>query len=490
MKSKNKNIYAVIMAGGAGTRFWPLSRESSPKQMLKISGEDTMIRQTIKRLHGYVPNENISIVTSENLAFDLKIHLEGFRKGGKGFTIIAESCGRNTAAAIGLAGVYLKRVNPNSIMIVLPSDHSIDNEKAFIKTLEKAAECAEDGYLVTLGIKPSRPETGYGYIKVKRPKLCLGAPKSKVKSYGYLKVERFTEKPDARTARKYFDSGNYLWNSGIFVWKASSIISEIKKYMPALYKGFLKIENAIGTEREKKTIGDVYSKLESISIDYGVLEKSNNVMVVPADIGWSDVGSWAALDEVLSKDVNGNIIRGNVVDIGSKDSIVFGSGRLIATIGLKDTVVVDTPDATLVCPKDKAQDVKKIVDELKKHGRDEHIIHRTVERPWGSYTVLEEGERYKIKRLFIKPGGRLSLQLHRYRSEHWVVVSGIAHVTRDREVYDVHPNESTYIPISTRHRLENLGKVPLQIIEVQNGEYLGEDDIERIDDQYGRVMHT
>jgi len=480
MKPANKNIHAVVMAGGAGTRFWPLSRESSPKQMLKIVGEDTMIRQTIKRLSGFLPDENISIVTSEKLAFDLSIHLEGLKKDKGHLKIITEPFGRNTAPAIGLAAVYLKKTKTDPIMIVLPADHNIRSEDIFIETLKTAIKCAEGNWIVTLGIKPSRPETGYGYIK-KSSK--LKAQSSKLQMY---RVEKFTEKPDAKTAQKYLKDGNYLWNSGIFVWKTSSILEEIKKYMPALYNGLLKIEKAIGTKGERKVIEGVYSELDTVSIDYAVLEKSKNVMVVPADIGWSDVGSWAALDEALPHDANGNIIKGNVVDVESRDSIIFSGGRLVATIGLKNMVVVDTADATLVCRKEKAQDVKKIVDELKKHGREEYLIHRTVERPWGAYTVLEVGDRYKIKRLFIKPGASLSLQIHRHRSEHWVVVSGTARVTKGREVYDVHPNESTYIPMSTKHRLENMGKVPLQIIEVQNGEYLGEDDIERLSDDYKR----
>lgn len=476
MKPSNKNVHAVIMAGGVGARFWPLSRESSPKQMLKIVGQDTMLRQTIKRLHGFVPQENISIVTSEKQAFDLNLHIEELKKAKGHLNIIAEPFGKNTAPAIGLAAIYLKKAEPGAIMIVLPADHSIRNGKEFIQALKKAIACAHDGFLVAIGIKPSRPETGYGYIKAEGVGAWARARKAK----------RFIEKPDAKTAQKYLKDGNYLWNSGIFAWKVSAILEEIKKYMPNLYSGLLKIEKSIGAKNEKKIINQVYSEIEGQSIDYGVLEKSRNVAVVPADMGWSDVGSWAALDEVIPVDANGSIIKGNVVDIESKDSIVFGGERLVATIGLKDMIVVDTADATLVCPKDKAQDVKKIVDELKKHGREEYLIHRTVERPWGAYTVLEHGDGYKIKRLFIKPDARLSLQLHRRRSEHWVVVSGIAHVTKDAEVYDVHPNESTYIPISAIHRLENLGKVPLQIIEVQNGKYLGEDDIERIDDDYKR----
>lgn len=476
MKPSNKNIHAVIMAGGSGTRFWPLSREISPKQMLKIVGEDTMIRQTIKRLHRLVSRKNISIVTNAKQAFDLDLHLEELKNGKDVLRIIAEPLGRDTAPAIGLAAVYLKKANTDSIMIVLPADQNIHNEKAFIEVLKKAVKSAERGHLVTLGIKPLRPETGYGYIKAG----------GRGQGSRVRRVKKFTEKPDKKTAEEYIKDGNYLWNSGIFVWKASVILEEIKRHMPALYGELLKIGKAIGAKNEKKAIEKAYSKLDSISIDYGVLEKSKNVMVVPADMGWTDVGSWPALDEVLPHDACGNIIRGNVVDIQSKKSIIFSHERLVATVGLEDMIVVDTADATLVCPKQKAQDVKRVVDELKKRGREECLTHRTVERPWGSYTVLEAGDRYKIKRLFIRPGARLSLQIHRHRSEHWVVVSGTARVTKDADVYDVHPNESTYIPMSIKHRLENLGKVPLQIIEVQNGEYLGEDDIDRISDDYKR----
>ena len=477
-RDKNKNIYAVIMAGGTGTRFWPLSRESSPKQMLKIVGEDTMIRQTIKRLRGFISPGNLFIATNRKQAFDLNLHLEDLKKDNYPFGIIAEPVGKNTAPAIGLAAIRLKKINSNSIMIVLPADHSISNEKAFIDVLKKAVQGAEKGHLVTMGIKPTRPETGYGYIKIKQ-----GA---RGKGQGIFKVERFVEKPDVKTAQRYLKTHNYFWNSGIFVWKAAVILNEIKRYMPTLYDGLLKIEKTVGTKKEKETEDAVYAKLESVSIDYGILEKSKKVMIIPANIGWSDVGSWTALDDILPHDTKGNIIRGNVIDVESKNSFILGSDRVVATIGLKDMIVVDTPDATLVCPKAKSQDVKKIVDELKRHGREEHLTHRTVERPWGSYTVLERGNRYKIKRLVIKPGAKLSLQSHRHRSEHWVVVSGTARVTKGAEVYNVHANESTYIPMSTKHRLENHGKVPLQIIEVQNGEYLEEDDIERFDDDYNR----
>jgi mannose-1-phosphate guanylyltransferase/mannose-6-phosphate isomerase len=301
-------------------------------------------------------------------------------------------------------------------------------------------------------------------------------------------VDRFVEKPDLKRAERYLADGNYYWNSGIFIWKTEAILREISSSLPSLYKGLKKIEAALGSKREDRVIEEVYPSFESISIDYGVMEKSKNVCMVPGEFEWSDVGSWSALDDLLEMDSNGNIIKssGNAVDIGSKNCTIFTDNRIVATIGLRDMVVVDTPDATLVCPKERCQDVKKVVEELKKKGREERLIHRTVERPWGSYTVLEKGDGYKIKRIFIRPGSKLSLQLHRKRSEHWVVVSGTARVTRGEDVYDVKTNESTYIPISVKHRLENPGPGPLQVIEVQNGSYVEEDDIVRFEDIYGR----
>ena len=278
-------------------------------------------------------------------------------------------------------------------------------------------------------------------------------------------MEAFVEKPNVEIAKEYLRQGKYYWNSGIFIWKISALLREIEKYSPSLYKGLMEIQKSIGTDQETDVIKRVFKRLESISIDYAVMEKTGQAAVIPADIGWSDVGSWTALDDVSDRDASGNVIVGNVIDIGSHNTIIYAEKRLVATIGLKDVVVVDTPDATLVCSKERAQDVKKVVDELKKRKSGEHLVHLTVHRPWGSYTVLEEGEHYKIKRLVINPNTKLSHQLHHHRSEHWVVVSGTARVTNGENVYDVHPNESTYIPMSTKHRLENLGKIPLQIIE-------------------------
>jgi mannose-1-phosphate guanylyltransferase/mannose-6-phosphate isomerase len=485
------HIHVVILAGGSGTRFWPLSRETCPKQMLQIVGEDTLIRQTIKRINGFVPPENIWIVTTEDKAQDIRFHLESLGSLVERIQFIKEPVGRNTAPAIGLAAIYLQHFSSDSLMIVMPSDHAIPDNEKYLGDLKVAIEAAMEDCLVTFGIKPNRPETGYGYIKVDHS--------SKIKLKGVLKVECFVEKPNLETAKKYLLDGNYFWNSGIFVWKTSKILSEIEKHLPPLYKTLKEIESLLffldkpnklnqpNQPNQPNKLNEFYSSLENISIDYGIMERSSNGLMVPATFRWSDLGSWTALDEVIEKDDSGNILKGNTIDIGSQNSIVFSGERLVATIGLKDMVVVDTPDATLVTPKGRVQEVKNIVETLKKNGREEHLIHKTVERPWGSYTVLEKGNGYKIKRVVLKPGAKLSLQLHRRRSEHWVVVSGVAKVTRESEIYLVHSNESAYIPINTKHRLENPGEVVLQIIEVQNGDYVEENDIERFSDDYGRI---
>ena len=502
------DVHAVILAGGSGTRFWPLSRELWPKHMLQIAGQDTLIRQTIKRISGFVSPRNIWIVTTEDQAESIKFHIDSLGSGAKEIQFINEPVGRNTAPAIGLAATYLKHRSPGSIMIVMPSDHAIPDREKFLKDVKAAVEGARKDYLVTFGIKPTHPETGYGYIKVKKG--------SRTGIKGLRQIERFVEKPNLKTAKAYLRSGNYYWNSGIFVWKTSKILSEIQTHIPSLYRVLTEIERSMLNQyplnslnslnqrdplnslnlldlrnesdslNQRDQLNSLYSKLESISIDYGIMERSNDVLMVPATFKWSDLGSWTSLDEIIDKDSSGNIRKGNTIDIGSQDSIVFAGERLVATLGLKDMVVVDTPDATLVTPKERVQEIRKIVEELKRGGREEHLLHRTVERPWGSYTVLEKGQGFKIKRIVLKPKSRLSLQLHRRRSEHWVVVKGTAKVTRENETYLVQKGESTFIPINTKHRLENTGKIPLQIIEVQNGEYVEEDDIIRFDDVYGR----
>lgn len=504
MSQLRNNIQVVILAGGAGTRFWPLSRETCPKQMLRIAGEDTLLRQTIKRINGFIPQENIWIVTTEDKAQDIRFHLDPLGPIARSIRFINEPVGRNTAPAIGLAAIYLHHFSPESIMIVMPSDHAIPDQDKFQEDIRVAIQGADKGCLVTFGIKPDRPETGYGYIKIENQQ---GAGTD-----GLLKVDRFVEKPDAITARRYISEGNYYWNSGIFVFKISKILSEIETHLPSLYKTLKEIEgilfkpnklnklnqlnepkqpnklNKLNKPNKLNELKSRYEELESISIDYGIMERSSSVLMVPATFRWSDLGSWTALDEIIKKDQDGNIIRGNTVDIESRNTTIFAGERLIATIGLKDMVLVDTPDATLVAPKERVQEVRKVVETLKQEGREEYLLHKTVQRPWGHYTVLEKGNGYKIKRVVIDPGAKLSLQLHRRRSEHWVVVSGTANVIKDGKTYWVYANESTFIPVNTKHRLENPGKDLLQIIEVQNGDYLEEDDIERFDDDYGRTL--
>jgi len=466
----------VILAGGKGTRFWPLSREAWPKQMLNILGEDTLLRQTIKRLDGFAPKLNIWICTTGGLAQDIRFHLQPLGKEAERIRFIIEPVGRNTAPAIGLAAITLNRISPDSIMIVMPSDHAIQDTKQLQEKLRSGVKIAERDYLVTFGIKPNRPETAYGYIQ--------SGHRVKKSGEEVFHVEKFLEKPDVKTAETFIRQGNFYWNSGIFVWKCSKVLEEIEAHLPKLHQGLKKIKEL--KELRDETLNEIYSSFENISIDYGVLEKSREVLVIPSDFGWSDLGSWTALDDILEKDGRGNILQGNSIDIGSEHSTVIAGERVMATIGLKDMVVIDTPDATLVSSKENVQEVRKVVEALKKRQREEHLIHRTVERPWGSYTVLEKGNRYKIKRVVLNPKAKLSLQVHHHRSEHWVVVSGTAKVTKGEEVFDVHPNESTFIPISVKHRLENPGIIPLQIIEVQNGDYVEEDDIERFDDEFGR----
>jgi mannose-1-phosphate guanylyltransferase/mannose-6-phosphate isomerase len=482
MTGTKAGLYAVIMAGGSGTRFWPLSRETMPKQLLRIGGEETLIQQTVRRILPLVAAERVLVVTNAGLHDTVTAQLAAGFGSSWERNIILEPEARNTAPAIGLAALHLQRLDPESCMVVLSADHAIRDGAGLIALLERARQAAGRGRLVTLGITPDRPETGYGYIRA-------GAVFAGEEATGARAVEAFVEKPDRETAAGYLSHGGYYWNSGIFVWRTATLLAEIARHAPALGAALDTIRASIGTEREDDVIREVFATLAPISIDYAVMEKTDRAAVIPAvDIGWSDVGSWTALEEVADRDAAGNVISGNVIDIDSRDSVIYAEKRLVATIGLTGLVVVDTPDATLVCTKERAQDVKQVVEKIRRRGSSgEHLVHRTVHRPWGSYTVLEEGEHYKIKRISVDPGGRLSLQLHHHRSEHWVVVAGTATVTNGERTYDVHVNEGTYIPMSTQHRLENRGRIALQIIEVQNGEYLEEDDIVRLDDDYRRA---
>ena len=482
--TSRSRLYSVVIAGGSGARFWPLSRQETPKQLLTIgSHKQTLIQSTISRINPLISFERTYIVTNLGQAEPINLQLLSMTGSSWNKQLIIEPEAKNTAPAIGLAALYLKQIDPEAIMVVLPSDHIIKKSKNFHSAVIKATKISEDGYLVTIGIKPDKPETGYGYIK-------RGI---KIKHSAYI-VSEFTEKPDKDKAVKYLKDGRYYWNSGIFVWRADAILKAMQKYMPNLHSGLMRIEKAFNSGKIQEITKSVFKELKPQSIDYGILEKvprdrdskTVKAAVVPADLGWSDVGSWNALDHVLSVDADNNVKKGNLISIDNKNSILYCGSRLVASVGLDNMIVVDTPDATLICPRNRAQDVRKVVDILKKRKAKEYSTHTTVHRPWGSYTVLEAGERFKIKKIEVKPGAKLSHQLHHHRSEHWVVVAGTARVTNGERVYDVHSNESTYIPMSTKHRLENLGRIPLQMIEVQNGDYLEEDDIIRFDDVYKR----
>lgn len=461
------------MAGGQGTRFWPVSRELYPKQLLKLGGRHTLLQEAVLRLEGLVEPSGVHVVTSDKLALDIRTQLGELNLTAD---VILEPQPKNTAPAIGLAAVHMLHADPDAVMAVLPSDHMIKETDKFQAALMKAEAVANSGRLVVFGIKPDRPVTGYGYIK-------LGGPTDG----GAFDVERFVEKPDADTAKEYVESGEYLWNSGMFVWKVSAILAEMERQMPALYRGLMRIAAAIGARDEAAVTAEVFASTAAESIDYGVMEHAMNVAALVADFSWSDLGSWDSIEEVIPPDADGNVTVGKVVGLGCTGTTIYAEDRLVAGIGLTDMVVVDTADATLVCRKDMVQKVKDVVGVLKERGYGEYSVHRTVKRPWGAYTVLQEGPMYKIKRIEVNPGAKLSLQMHHHRSEHWVVVSGTARVTRGDEEFNVHVNESTFIPMSTRHRLENPGKVPLQIIEVQNGQYLDEDDIIRVEDDFDRA---
>jgi len=482
--SANPHLYAVILAGGSGTRFWPLSRHLYPKQLLRIMGGETLIQQTMRRVVGCVSADQVLISTNSLQAESIRFQLAEWKDALQN-SFLLEPEGRNTAPAIALAACRVMEADPDGIMLVLPADHVIKEDSRFQASVSLATQLADDGHLVTFGVKPIRPETGYGYIQPNR-RIRLGARRSLI---GHP-VARFVEKPDAPTAQRYLRSGNYYWNSGMFVWRASVILDELARHQPALMRSVKALASKATPNSVSEEFARAYKQLPSISIDHGVMERSSRAAVIPVAFTWSDVGNWSSLEEVAPLDRAGNVVSGKVVDFDSRNSVLYADQRVVATIGLSDMIVVDTADATLVCQKSRAQDVKQVVELLKKQGAPEHLEHRTVIRPWGSYTVLEEGQGYKVKRVNVNAGGRLSLQLHHQRSEHWVVTAGVARVTCGKKVYDLRVGESTAIPKETPHRLENPGHTPLHIIEVQNGPYLGEDDIVRLHDDYGRTPQS
>jgi mannose-1-phosphate guanylyltransferase/mannose-6-phosphate isomerase len=477
---------AIILAGGSGTRLWPLSRRNYPKQFLKLNGDRSLLQQTIERLLNVVSPEDIVVLTNNDYKFHVLSDLNSLSMALPASNIILEPSSRNTAPAIALGTKYcIEKLgcSMDEVVFVCPSDHIIKPADKFAGYMTIAEEIAKNGYIVTFGIKPTRPETGYGYIKVRShppiSPLTKGGIEegSEVRSQKFLEVERFVEKPDVETAKYYLKGGNYYWNSGMFAFSIGTIIEEFQRHAP----GIMEI-----MDMNFEDMASNFPTMPDISIDYAVAEKSENVVTLPLDLYWNDIGSWDSLYDVLDKDENGNVKKGDVLTIDTKGTLILGNKRQISTIGLEDCMIVETDDAILVAKRGEAQMVKDIVNKLKGDSRAEIEEHITTYRPWGSYTVLEEGPRYKIKRIVVKPEEKLSLQMHYHRSEHWVVVKGTAKVKiGDKEIF-IHENESAYVPKSTLHRLENPGKVSLEIIEVQNGEYVGEDDIVRIEDHYGR----
>ena len=469
--SDGESVCAVILAGGTGSRLWPLSRQDLPKQFLALDGNDSLLKTTVDRLAPLIVAKDVLIVTQEAHAKGEAYHAL------RPYQSLYEPVGRNTAPAIALAAAYLMAHGDDPIMVVLPADHIIKDETRFRNHLLTAIEAAQQGQLVTFGIQPTRPDTGFGYIKARagdRDSVCA--------------VECFTEKPDLTTAERFLQEGNYYWNSGMFVWRASVILAEIQQHLPAVYQIIQNIivDSQAGTNFQQ-AVGKHFAAMPSISIDYGVLEKSSRVSLLACDIGWNDVGSWQAVHEISPKDENGNALQGNVIALGCQNSLIRSEKRLVAAIGVEDLCIIETADAILISKNDQTQHVRDVVDALKQRGATEHICHTKVNRPWGSYTVLEEDSSgFKLKRIEVAPGARLSLQSHQHRSEHWVVVSGVATVTNGDDISTVHKNQSTYIPIGTKHRLENRGTEPLHIVEIQVGDYLGEDDIQRYEDHYGR----
>jgi len=479
------NVQPLILCGGSGTRMWPLSREQFPKQLLSLAGESSMLQATVQRLKGLplagaglaapilIGNEEYRFLMAEQL------RQIGVRHGG----MVLEPCGRNTAPALTLGALLAQAGGDDPVLVIMPADHVIQDEAAFRAAVALALPLADAGKLVTFGICPTAPETGYGYIRVGD---SLGE--------GASLVEQFVEKPDQATAQRYLDSGLYLWNGGIFVIKASVWLAKMAQCRPdilaACETAFAGRQQDMDFVRPDKV---AFAACPSESIDYAVMEpltaagkNTGEVAVVPLEARWSDVGAWSALWEIGDKDEAGNVFKGDVLAVDTANSLVMASSRLVATVGLQDVVVVETDDAILVADRNQIQKVKDVVGQLKAAGRSETNAHRKVHRPWGWYDSIDFGSRFQVKRIVVNPGGVLSLQMHHHRAEHWIVVSGTARVTKGDETFLVSENESTYIPLGTTHRLENPGKLPLEMIEVQSGSYLGEDDIVRFEDRYGR----
>jgi mannose-1-phosphate guanylyltransferase/mannose-6-phosphate isomerase len=466
-------IIPVILSGGAGTRLWPLSREMYPKQLLSLTGRQTMLQDTALRLAAIAGAIPPIVVCNEAHRFTVAEQIRALDIQPS--AILLEPSGRNTAPAVALAALKALKIDPDATLVVAPADHVIRDARKFQQAAEVAVALAQHDKLVTFGIVAHAPETGYGYIR-----RGDGAGPA-------YPVAQFVEKPPLDLALQYVASGDYYWNSGMFVFTASRYLAELSSLAPDILAACTAAFQAAKTDLDFVRIDKAeFIKCRSESIDYAVMEKTQDALVLPLDAGWSDVGSWSSLFDVLPADEEGNVLLGDVMVHDTHDCYVHSTSRLVAAVGMQDHIIVETKDAILVAPKDRVQDVKDLVAKIKKSGRTESALHREVFRPWGSYDSIDSGERFQVKRLSVKPGGVLSLQMHHHRAEHWIVVQGAARITRNDETFLLAENESTFIPVGATHRIENPGKVPLHIIEVQSGSYLGEDDIVRFEDNYGR----
>ncbi len=467
-------ILPVILSGGAGTRLWPLSRELYPKQLLPLASEKTMLQETVQRLDGIPEIENPLIVCNDAHRFMVAEQLRQLDK--EPAAIILEPCGRNTAPAVAIAALYAQNLGIDPVLLILPADHLIQDVSTFHQAVQLGVDQAEQGSLVTFGIVPTQPEIGYGYIRADQTSNSSAYP-----------VAEFVEKPDMETAKRYLASGNYYWNSGMFMFRASRYLVELKRYQPEMLTACQSAFNHMVGDLDFQRLDETaFAACPADSIDYAVMEKTDRAVVIPLTAGWNDIGAWSALWDVHPHDTDGNVLIGDVLTEAANNCYLHASHRLIAAVGVEDLVVVETADAVLIAQRDQVQNVKGIVEQLKQQGRTEANLHRRVNRPWGAYEGVDAGERFQVKRITVNPGASLSLQKHHHRAEHWIVVKGTAKVICGENVLLLSENQSTYIPLGEVHRLENPGQIPLEIIEVQSGSYLGEDDIVRLEDVYGR----
>lgn len=462
-------MFGIILAGGSGSRLWPLSRELYPKQLLNLNSDKSLLQSTFERLATFMPSENIVSITNTKHAGNVRLQLEQIAKE---VAVLSEPLAKNTAPAIALATKFIQTKETDPVILVVPSDHLIENAEKFADTVKKGEKLAQEGYIVTFGIEPDYPETGYGYINILNEKVLDG-----------FKVKEFVEKPDSQTAQKYIDAKTYFWNSGIFMFKASTMLKEIEKNAPEIFEVMSEFDFLDSDKIEY----NLFDKMPSISIDYAIMEKSDKIALVKLESDWNDLGSWQSIYDVSKKDEKNNVMIGHVLDEDSKNSFVYSSSKLVATIGLEDTVIVETEDAILACKKDKTQDVKKIFDKLKQQNDNTHLVHKTVYRPWGFYTVLAQGKGFLTKLIHVNSDQKLSVQSHNHRSEHWVVLSGTAKVVLGSKEHILTSGHSIDIPLKAVHSLQNPYEEDLEIVEVQMGELLIEEDIVRYEDMYGRV---